>query len=335
MTHRSNGAHVARANAWDDDRSPLPLASAGAKGRAWRVLAILAALAVSCEPARAASDAVNAVGVENEYADVIGQIGGAAVQATAIVTDPNTDPHTFEVSPKVAGAVAAAQLIVENGVGYDAWVDKIVAAAPNPGRKVINVQELLGLPASTPNPHLWYDPKTMPVVAKAIGDALAALKPDQAATFRANVEKFDASLKPWTDAIAAFKADHPGTPVATTEPVSDYMLQAAGLDIETPFALEAAIMNGTDPSPQDVSAQNALFTGRKVKVFAYNQQVTDALTQSFLDLAKKNAVPVVGVYETMPTNGYTYQTWMVAEVNALDKALKDGTSTERLQAGTP
>ncbi len=299
------------------------------------VLVTFALLAAAHGSAHAASAAINAVGVENEYADVISQVGGAAVQATAIVTDPNTDPHTFEVSPKVAGSIAAAQLVVENGVGYDAWVDKIMAAAPSATRKVINVQELLGLPASTPNPHLWYDPKTMPVVAKAVGNALAALEPDQAATFRANVEKFDASLKPWTDAIAAFKAEYPNTPVATTEPVSDYMLQAAGADLKTPFSLEAAIMNGTYPSPHDVGAENALFTGHAVKAFAYNQQVTDALTQSFLDLAKKNGVPVVGVYETMPTNGYTYQTWMVAEVNALDKALKDKTSIESLQDAAP
>jgi zinc/manganese transport system substrate-binding protein len=276
---------------------------------------------------------INAIGVENEYADVISQIGGKYVQVTAIETDPNTDPHTFEVNPKVATEISAADLIVKNGIGYDAWADKIIAAAPNDKRKVLDVQHLLGLPDSTPNPHLWYDPRTMPAVAKAIAADLAELNPAQANYFQANVKKFDASLKPWLSAIASFKTSYAKTPIAVTEPVADYMLEAAGTDIATPFSLQAAIMNGTDPSPQDVTTQNALFKDHKVKVFVYNQQVTDSLTQSFLALAKSNGIPVVGVYETMPTPGFNYQSWMLAEVTALRRAVSDKVSTETLHAG--
>ena len=286
---------------------------------------------VGAGPAISASAAIKAVGVENQYADVIAQIGGRYIDATAIISDPNTDPHTFEASPKIAASIAAAQLIVKNGVGYDAWVEKIMSASPNPGRKVIDVQQLMGLPNETPNPHLWYDPKTMPAVAKAIADDLSALEPEHAKVFEANLETFDASLKPWTDAIAAFKAEHPKTPIAVTEPVADYMLDAMGFAIETPFPLQAAIMNGTDPAPQDVSTQTALFTGSKVKVFAYNQQVTSALTKNYITLAKTNDVPIVGVYETMPTPGYSYQSWMLAEVDALRRAVTSKISTETLQ----
>ena len=112
---------------------------------------------------------INAIGAENEYGNVLGQIGGRYVQVSSILNNPNTDPHTFEVSPSVAGEVSAAHLVVQNGVGYDTFMDKIESASPNSTRKVINVQHLLGLPDATPNPHLWYDPKTMPAVAKAIG----------------------------------------------------------------------------------------------------------------------------------------------------------------------
>ena len=296
-------------------------------------LAITAASYGTGVAAPTAPGAIKAIGVENEYANVIGQIGGKFVRVTAIETDPNTDPHTFEVSPKIAAQIAAAALIVRNGVGYDSWVEKIMAAAPSADRKVIVAQQVLGLPDSTPNPHLWYDPKTMPVVAKAIADDLSALRPAEAKYFHANLEKFDASLEPWKMAIAAFKSKYAGTPVATTEPVANYMLQAAGCDILTPLSLQTAIMNGNDPSPQDVTTQNDLFAGHKVKVFVYNQQVTDTLTRSFLDLAKRNGIPVVGVYETMPTPGYTYQSWMIAEVAALQKAVADKVSTETLQAG--
>lgn len=280
-----------------------------------------------------AAGPVRAIGVENEYADVISQIGGKYVQVQAIETDPNTDPHSFEASPKVAKEIAAAQLIVVNGVGYDDWADKIMSASHRPNRKVINVQKLLGLPNDTANPHLWYNPKTMPAVAKAVGDALAELDPAQAGYFQANAEKFVASLEPWNTAIAAFKAKHDKTPVAVTEPVADYLLQAMGFNILTPFSLENAIMDGNDPSPQDVTTQNGLFAGNKVKVFAYNQQVTDALTKSFLDASKKAGISVVGVYETMPTPGYTYQSWMLAEVAALEKAVTGDVSTETLQKG--
>jgi zinc/manganese transport system substrate-binding protein len=280
-----------------------------------------------------AAGPVRAIGVENEYADVISQIGGKYVQVQAIETDPNTDPHTFEASPKIAKEIAAAQLIVVNGVGYDDWADKIMSASHRPNRKVINVQKLLGLPDDTANPHLWFDPKTMPAVAKAVGETLAELDPDQATYFHANAEKFVASLEPWKTAIAAFKAKHNNTPVAVTEPVADYLLRAMGFNILTPFTLEKAIMDGNDPSPQDVTAQNELLSGNLVKVFAYNQQVTDALTKSFLDASKKAGIPVVGVYETMPTPGYTYQSWMLAEVAALEKAVTDKVSTETLQKG--
>ena len=280
------------------------------------------------------SPILKAVGVESEYADVIAQIGGQYVEVKAIETDPNTDPHSFEVSPKVATAIAESDLIVKNGAGYDSWADKIIAAAPNVSRKVIGVQQLLGLPDNTPNPHLWYDPRTMPAVAAAIAEALSQLEPAHAQYFRANATRLDASLKPWLVAVAAFKAKYSGVPVAVTEPVADYLLEAVGANIATPFSLQAAIMNGNDPSPQDVTLQNTLFSSHQVKVFVYNQQVTDPLTQSFLDLAKQNDIPVVGVYETMPTPGYDYQSWMLAETDALRKAVTEKISTETLETGT-
>jgi zinc/manganese transport system substrate-binding protein len=302
------------------------------------LLAVAAAVTTTsvaaCSSAAADSGSTSgkivAIGAENEYADVIGQIGGKYVDAEAIMSNPNTDPHTFEASPAVAREVSAAQLIVQNGVGYDTFMATIESADPSGGRKVISVQQLLGLPDSTPNPHLWYKPATMPAVASAVAADLAQLDPARASYFKANAASFTASLSAWNSAIAAFKADYPDVPVATTEPVADYTLQAIGADNLTPWALQADIMNGVDPSPQDVAAQDALFTDRKVKVFVYNQQVTDSLTESFINLAEKNGIPVVGVYETMPTPGYDYQTWMLAEVSALKKAVTDKTSTQKL-----
>jgi zinc/manganese transport system substrate-binding protein len=307
--------------------------------RAYQVLAAVSAvgvalLASACSSAVGATHAtagvIVAVGAENEYANVIQQVGGKYVQATAIMSNPNTDPHTFEASASVARTVSEAQLVVQNGVGYDTFMNTIENAAPNSARKVIVVQDLLGLPTDTPNPHLWYKPVTMPDVANAIASDLAALQPAHASYFKANAAAFISSLTAWDNAIATFKASYPNTPVATTEPVADYMLQAVGADNMTPFAFQADIMNGTDPSAQDVAIERSLFTQHKVKVFLYNQQVTDTLTESLITLAHQNGIPVVGVYETMPVPGYDYQSWMLTEVQDLQKAVVNHVSTEHL-----
>jgi len=290
----------------------------------------LAAAACSPGPPAATPGTVRVVAAENEYGNVAAQIGGRYADVSSVESNPNTDPHTYEVSPGVAEEVQAAQLVIQNGVGYDSFMDKVEAATPKAGRAVIDVQHLLGLPDSTPNPHLWYSPTTMPKVASAIAADLARDEPSHASYFEARASAFDASLEPWLNALARFKATYPGTAVATTEPVADYMLEAAGTDNLTPFPLQADIMNGVDPSPQDVSFQSGLFSGHKVKVFVYNQQVTDSLTQSFISAAHSAGIPVIGVYETMPVPGYDYQSWMLAEVQALQRAVADKVSTARL-----
>jgi zinc/manganese transport system substrate-binding protein len=297
-------------------------------------LAVLCLLVVGCDPGATASaphGVIVAVGAENQYANVISQVGGAYVKVTAVESNPNTDPHSFEASPSVAEAVGAARLVVQNGVGYDTFMERIESASPSSSRRVIDVQKLLGLPDSTPNPHLWYRPGTMAAVAKALAADLSALQPAHASYFRARAATFVDSLDPWYQALKRFAAEYPATPVATTEPVGDYMLEAAGTKNLTPFSLQADIMNGVDPAPQDVTLQDELFSQHRVKVFVYNQQVTDSLTQSFLEAAKRNSIPVVGVYETMPTPGFDYQSWMLAEVEALHEALAHGVSTEKLR----
>jgi zinc/manganese transport system substrate-binding protein len=312
-------------------RNPRACRAAALAGAVAAVALAAAGCGSSGGPADAPGTGVmTAIGAENEYANVLGQIGGRYVRVSSILSNPSTDPHTFEASPSVAQEVSAAELIVQNGAGYDTFMNKIESGSPNPKRKVITVQNVLGLPGSTPNPHLWYDPGTMPAAAKAMVADLSALQPAHAAYFRARLKTFDRSLTPWLNAITQFRARYPGTRVATTEPVADYMLQAAGTDNLTPFGFQADIMNGVDPSPQDISLEDGFFTRHKVRVFVYNQQVVDALTTSIRQAALKAGVPVVGVYETMPAPGYDYQSWMLAEVRALQKAVAGKISTQRL-----
>lgn len=296
------------------------------------VLAV-ALLAAGCSSASSQvppKGVIPVVAGENEYGNVLSQIGGPYVSVYSVDSNPNTDPHTYEATPAVARKIAAAELLIENGVDYDNFMNKLASASPNPARLVIDVQDLLGLPNDTPNPHLWYSPKTMPAVAKAVATDLSKLDPAHASLFMANEVRFQASLQPWFNAIAAFKAKYSGVTAATTEPVADYLLTAMGIDNLTPWQFQADIMNGTDPTPQDISLENGFFTSHTVKVFCYNQQVVDSLTTSIRQYALKEGVPVVGVYETMPVPGYDYQSWMMAEVASIQNAIVNGVSTQKL-----
>lgn len=309
--------------AWRGKAAVVPLVASLAVG-------LLAGCSASLAGAIGSDGKIVAIGAENQYADVIQQVGGKYVQASAVMSNPNTDPHTFEASAATGRLVNASQLVVQNGLGYDTFMNTIEDAVPDPGRHVIVVQKLLGLPDSTPNPHLWYKPGVMATVAQAIARSLAAIDPAHASYFQANAKTFTRSLAAWTSAMAALAASYPGTPVATTEPVADYLLQAAGAGNRTPWAFQADVMNGTDPSAQDVAVERRLFEKHEVTAFVYNQQVTDSLTESFIALAKANGIPVVGVYETMPEPGYHYQSWMLAEVRALRAAVTDHVSSEHL-----
>jgi zinc/manganese transport system substrate-binding protein len=274
---------------------------------------------------------IRAVGAENQYANVISQIGGRYVQVSAIMSDPNTDPHSFEVSTSVARAIASAELVVQNGLGYDQFMNQLESASPSSSRDVIEVQTLLGLPQDTKNPHLWYDTAYVTTTAARIERDLARIEPQHASYFANRLRSFQRSISGVESVITAFRHRFVGSAVATTEPVADYLLKALGLDNLTPFRFQANVMNGVDPSPEDISVQQSLLTSHRVKVFCYNAQVSSTVTAGLRALAEKSGVPVVAVYETMPTPGYDYQSWMKAEIAALAKALISKTSTRELK----
>ena len=223
---------------------------------AWRGTAGQRLFLILCgRPSGSGDSAIVAVGAENEYANVIGQVGGKYVQVNAIMSNPNTDPHTFEASPSVAREVSAAQLVVQNGVGYDTFMNTIENAAPNPARKVIVVQDLLGLPTDTPNPHLWYKPSTMPAVANAIAaPGRPPARPRRLLQGRRG--RFVGSLSAW--ATRSPHSQVPGHAGGRDRAGGHFILQPDGADNLTPFAFQADIMNGTDPSAQDVAVERTV-----------------------------------------------------------------------------
>ncbi len=263
------------------------------------------------------------LGTENFYADLLAEIGGARVRASSLLNNPNTDPHAYEASPQAALAVADARVVIVNGLGYDDFMAHLLAASPDASRVVLIVQQLLGLP-DTANAHVWYDPTTMPIVARAAEAALARIEPGNAAYFEARLATYLASLETLTARVAQLRAAHAGTPVAFTEPVAGYLAQAIGLRVLTPEGFQRAVENGTDPAPADVAAEQDLLTGRKVRVLLYNSQAVSPLTTRLEQLATANGIPVVGVTETMPPAYRTYVAWQLAQLDELERALSEG-----------
>jgi zinc/manganese transport system substrate-binding protein len=263
---------------------------------------------------------IAAVAGENFYGDLVARIGGDRVSVTSIISDPNVDPHSYETNTQNAEAVADATLVVENGLGYDAFLDRLLGASPRSDRKLINVQQLLGSPDGS-NAHLWYDPATMPKVARAVTDALNEIEPASKATFEANLQTFLDSLGQLTSRISEVKARFPGTAVAYTEPVPEYLLRVLGFRSLTPEGFAKSIEDGTDPAPGDVAAERDLLTGKKVKLLLYNKQTTSPVTEAIKSLATQSGIPVVGVSETIPTQGEGYVEWQLAQLAEIETAL--------------
>lgn len=269
-------------------------------------------------PAHAAEGQIAVVAAENFYGDIARQIGGDRVAVVSIMNNPDQDPHLFETTPSIVRQLAAAQIVIINGANYDPWMDKLLAATPRTGRMVISAAQLTGRKPGD-NPHLWYDPVTMPAVATALAEALAKADSAHALDYTARLKTTLAALGRITQRVAQLKAKHVGTAVTATEPVFSPMAEALGLTMRNQ-RFQLAMMNDTEPSARDMAAFESDLKERKVKVLIYNSQVSEKLTERLRDIAYKAKVPVVGVTESMPANT-SFHDWVLSELDALDKAL--------------
>lgn len=280
------------------------------------VTVFVAALMVWAATARA--QPISIVVAENFYADVARQIAGPKAEISAILTNPDQDPHLFEATASVARAVAGARVVVLNGVGYDPWMERLIVAQPEGNRVVIDVGRLIHA-APGANPHLWYDPATMPAYARVLAGDLARIDAAQSTEYAANLRTFLAALASLDQRIVTMRRHWSGTAVAATEPVFGYMAAAIGLTMrEQRFQL--AVMNGTEPSARDTAAFERDLRTHQVRVLIYNSQATDAAVERLRRLAVQAGVPTIGVTETEPP-GETYQHWMLTQLDALDAAL--------------
>jgi zinc/manganese transport system substrate-binding protein len=258
------------------------------------------------------------VAAENFYGDIARQIGGTDVTVQSILSNPNQDPHLFEVSPSVGRNVSGARIVIESGADYDPWMVKLLEAARGAARQTIVVAALIGKHPGD-NPHIWYDPATMLVLAKTLAADLTADDPAHKSAYERRLAQFRASIQPIEARIAALRGKFAGTPVTATEPVLGYMFAALGMQVRN-MAFQMAVMNNTEPGASDVAAfQNDLRT-HKVRLLVYNSQATDPIAMRMQEIARQSHIPIVGATETEPP-GKTYQVWMMSELDALDRAM--------------
>jgi zinc/manganese transport system substrate-binding protein len=278
------------------------------------LLVTLAALTV----AHAADGKIALVAAENFYGSVARQIGGDRVSVASIMNNPDQDPHLFEVSPSIIRQIAAAKIVVYNGADYDPWIEKLLTVTPKPDRTVIVAAEIVNRKAGD-NPHLWYNPTTMPAVASALAAALAAADPAHKDDYAARLETFVASLEPLNEKIAAIRGKFAGIPVTASEPVFGYMADALKLTMRNE-RFQLAIMNDTEPSARDLAAFERDLKTHQVRVLFYNKQAQNSIVQHLVDLARASNIPVVGVTETAPS-GASYQDWMLMQLDETQRAL--------------
>jgi zinc/manganese transport system substrate-binding protein len=268
------------------------------------------------------SSPLNVVAAENFYGDIVKQLGGSHVTVTSILADPNVDPHEYESNVNNAKAVFKANLVIENGGGYDSWMDKLLAGSPNSNRIVI--QGFDSASSKIPdNVHVWYSIDNVQSIAQAITSGLKKLDPANSATFDSNYQTFNTSLSQIRQTMSAMKSRYNGTPVGLTETIFQYQAVPLGLKVLTPEEFQKAIAEGNDP-PADsaITAENQI-KGKQVKVLIYNEQTISPVTTRLQNDAKAAGIPIVPVTETMPANK-TYQSWMLAQLGTLSQALGRG-----------
>jgi zinc/manganese transport system substrate-binding protein len=265
------------------------------------------------------------VAAENFWGSIATQLGGNRVTVTSIITNPDTDPHDYEATPADARTMASAQYAIVNGIGYDPWAPKLIAANPVNGRLVLTVGDLVGVKEGG-NPHRWYSPSDVAKVIDQITADYKKLDPDGAAYYDAqNTDYTTKSLATYTATIAAIKAKYAGVPVGASESIFIPLSDALGLKLLTPEGFMDAVSEGTDLTASDKATADAQIKQKQIKVYVYNSQNATPDVQAQVDAAKAAGIPIVTITETLAPATATFQDWQTAQLQALQAALAKAT----------
>jgi zinc/manganese transport system substrate-binding protein len=304
----------------------MPGPSARAFAAPLLLAALLAALLAGCggtgSSSSGSSGKLNVVAVEDFWGSIAAQLGGDRVEVTDIITNPGADPHAYEPTSEDARTLAAAQMAIVNGIGYDSWASKLLAANPSSGRTVLTVGDLLGLKEGD-NPHQWYSPASVQKVIEQITDDYKQADPGHASYFDALQHRFETvGLAGYHSLISQIRSRYAGTPVGASESIFAALAPALGLRLLTPTGFLDAISEGTEPTPADKGTTDSQIADRKIAVWVYNSQNATPDVQRLNDAARAAGIPIATVTETLTPEGASFQAWQSRELEGLRAALR-------------
>jgi len=258
---------------------------------------------------------------ENFWGSITRQLAGPDADVTSIISNPDADPHDYEPTAEDARTVASAQYVIVNGIGYDAWAQKLLDANPEKNRRVLNVGDLLGLKADS-NPHQWYSPGSVKRFITRVSADLAQLDPGHRAAYEQRRNAYESTgLRDYNRLLAEIKRRFGGTPIGATESIVAPLAVGAGLEMLTPKSFLDAVAEGNEPTRADKATVDAQIADRKIKVLVYNSQNATPDVKRLVDAAKREHIPVTTVTETLVPEGATFQAWQVRELQSLLDAL--------------
>ena len=264
---------------------------------------------------------IHVVAAENVWGSIAAQLGGNRVQVASVITNPATDPHDYEPNALDARTFAGAQMAIVNGVGYDPWASKLVAANPVSGRIVLTVGDLVGVETGG-NPHRWYSPADVNRVVNAITADYSKLDPKDAAYFRARRTSFlTKGLAEYNRVIATIRRRFGGTRVGASESIFAPLAQALGLRLITPSSFLDAISEGAEPTAADKTTIDRQIAKREIRVWVFNSQNSTPDVARLTTEARTRQIPVVSITETLSPANATFQQWQVRQLKALLLAL--------------
>jgi zinc/manganese transport system substrate-binding protein len=275
----------------------------------------------------AASTKLKIVAVENFWGSIVKQLAGSKASVSSIITNPDTDPHGYEAKPSDGRAIASATYVIENGIGYDPWAQKLLDANPDKSRKVLNVGDLVGVREGG-NPHQWYSLDSVQRFIEQVTTDLKSLDPTNSAYYEAQKTTFEMKgLAQYKSLITDIKQKYAGTRVGASESIFTPLAETLGLKLLTPETFLDAIAEGTDPTAQDKATVDSEVKNKQIKVFVFNSQNSTPDVKAIVKAAKAQGIPISTVTETLAPANATFQAWQAKQLKALRAALAKATES--------
>jgi zinc/manganese transport system substrate-binding protein len=262
---------------------------------------------------------------ENFWGSIAAQLAGNRATVKSIVVNADTDPHDYQATAADSRTIAEGRMAIVNGVGYDTWMSKAVAANPVDGRVTLNVGSLLGLKVGD-NPHQWYSPSSVLRVVDAIVADYKKLDPADRAYFDKQRRTFlTRDLARYNALRKQIRARYSGVPVGYSESIFQPLGVDLGLKLLTPPGFADAVAEGTDISARDKQTVDRQAQTKQIKVWVYNTQNATPDVTRINQIAQAGGIPIASVTETLSPASDSFQQWQVAQLTRLKAALHKAT----------